>query len=55
MNQRQIPCDEDHRNRFKQIACNKGMSMKALFHQIVDDYPTWPIPKQKAEEAEGLK
>jgi hypothetical protein len=38
MKQCQIPCDEDHRDKFKQIACIERMSMKDLFHKWVDGY-----------------
>ena len=38
MSKAQIPCDKEHRNKFKQIASNKEISMTDLFHEWVDEY-----------------
>jgi hypothetical protein len=54
VNQKNIPAFPEDRDKFKEIAAAKKVSMKDLFHEIVVAYPTWPVVDHP-EEASGLK
>jgi hypothetical protein len=41
--QKLMPVYSDDHNCFKQIAAKRGISMKELFHELIKEYPTWPV------------
>jgi hypothetical protein len=49
VNQKNIPAFPEDRDKFKQIAADKKVSMKDLFHEIVTAYPTWPVVEHPKE------